>query len=188
MVFRRIPQRVLERLRYHAERIRRAFGQFRNIDHRGIVEDNPHEYFPRGTRVREIDLSRTSIIPVALKWVHNATAKKTLRVIFNKVKSHNKVYSPKEYQLIMPKAYAIDTYIVAMSKEDYPSVEEVLEHSTRRGQLYFGRLAQKNRTTIDSLAAAAKLVQKRTGIRPDNLLVVGCRKGKFLFVPLIDLF
>ena len=176
MVLRRIPRRVLDRLRYHAERIRRAFNQFRNIDHRGIVEENPHEHFPRGTRVREIDLSKTSVIPVALKWVHDASAQRTLRIIFSKVKSHNKVYPPKEYQLIMPKAYAIDKNIVAMSKEDYPSVEEVLEHTTRRGQLYFGRLAQKNGTTIEQLATAAELVHKRTGIRTDNLLLVGYRK------------
>ncbi len=165
-------------------------GRMKNIDHR---EKDPRRMaFPTDTvgwggRVREMNISRNfPDVKLAMKRAHHGTARETIVEIRKRVESHNAEYKPQEYVLRMPYAYAISRDLIAMSKTNAPSLEEVVRQANPRGRKVLEML-QAQGFTLEKLRAVSQLVVKRTGWRDTNLLVVGTSKGKLLLLPLLDL-
>ncbi|MBU0636328.1 hypothetical protein KKE06_04855 [Candidatus Micrarchaeota archaeon] len=75
-----------------------------------------------------------------------------------------------------------------MAKTDAPNVEEIVGHNiTERGTRFFRKIKRIQPITEHQLRAAANKVYNRTGIEYRNLLFIGVKKGKFIFMPLLDL-
>ncbi len=106
------------------------------------------------------------------------------------VARHNQTYDvgKDRFVLLPPNAYPISGKFVAMARTNAPSVEEILHprNRTERGRLLWRRLADRHRLELRDLVQATKLVGGRTGITRQNLLFLGYRKGKFVFMPLVD--
>lgn len=150
-------------------------------------EPNPFHHFGRGQRVRELNLHRRHSVPIVLKWVHDSTAQETINRIQGAVDRHNERYRSTPYQLLRPKGYSISRHLIAMEKADYPSIEEVLEGNTPRGLSMKSLLAKKG-VSLAKLEQAGLMIHERTGIRADNMLVIGGRRAHPVFLPLMDIY
>ncbi|MFH1588372.1 MAG: hypothetical protein ABIA76_03490, partial [Candidatus Diapherotrites archaeon] len=102
------------------------------------------------------------------------------------------------YVLLKPYAYSIGENLIAMRRVDFPSVDEILaresidslstKNITERGANFFSKIKKKHTVSESDLQKAVILVGRRTKITTSNLLLVGFEKGKFIFIPLADLF
>ena len=165
--------------------------RMKSIDHRK-KDPRRANIFPEDTRwwggrVREMNVSRNFPgVRLAIKRTQHATARETIAEIRKRVDSHNAEYKPKEYVLLMPHAYDISQDLIAMSKTNAPSLEEVVRQANVRGRTVFGML-QAQGFTLEKLRSVSKRVVARTGWRDTNVLIVGISKGKLLLLPLLDL-
>lgn len=178
-------------------RIYGLLGQMRNVDHRRNERPHLHTSMTHlwGRRVRQMNVSRNfPKTKLVLKRVHDGSAEKIIQELKDCVREHNKKFSATEeaYTLVEPKAYVIGEYLVAMSKTDAPSIDEILSEpdwseETRRGQDFFKKINKAHNVTKEDLRAAFKRVLSRTGISNQNLLLLGFEEGKFVFMPLVDI-
>ncbi len=200
------------------KRMYRALGRLKNIDHR--QNENERRASPANTRhwggrVRQMDVSRNyPDTELVLKRTHGASARSTLRQIrwrvladsmrektiqaLNRlVKTHNRLFRPRDYELRMPIAYPVGKNILAMSKTPLITVGEIvgltndpfdLVGHTERGEHYFEKLEKQHGVTRYQLRQACTQVYERTGIHHNNLLLDGVKNKKFVFVPLLDKF
>ena len=180
-------QRVAHRLLTPA-RVRRM----KNIDHRKERHSIPMDGIAGpGYRVRELRVRKeNSRVPVVIKRDHlHATPASTLAFLRMIVKDHNAVYQPTQYRLFVPHAYALNDSYLAMAKTEYPSITEIFgDGTTKRGTKFFTTLRKKHSVTLHQLREAADTVSLRTGFPIGNILLIGVRNKKFIFVPLVDRF
>lgn len=195
MPIKSLPNSLVKRLRARVAKESRQpdkpglFDRARNLDHRGfsnrVVELNVSRYFP-GVRV-------------AIKKTHGYTAQDTINIVKRFVRDHNASANPRSYVLVAPKAYAIGQYLLAMAKTNKPSVCEIIGDSkgagkTQRGKQFFELLKQKYGIEESALNEAFNELAawKRKGAilkcRIDNVLLLGFRKGRFVFMPLLDVY
>ncbi|MFH1224892.1 MAG: hypothetical protein V1676_03735 [Candidatus Diapherotrites archaeon] len=99
------------------------------------------------------------------------------------------------YILRKPFAHAIGKDLIAMERTGCPSLREVLgdrlpyggtREKTIRGATFFEEIKKKHKVTDEELINATLEVCGRTDIDPDNMLLLGYEKGKFIFMPLLD--
>lgn len=187
-----LPETLVKRLRAivskNASEWSKKMSKMKSIDHRG-KQPKPRLW---GERVREMNVSRNfpGIRLVVKKGHMPFDSKFVVDTIKEIVKDHNNTFKPKEYELVeMPAeflGYGFFEDFIAMPKVDAPTVYEMRHDSTVRGKR-FTQLLKKFKFSLKQLESAAKIVEKRTGISPDNLVFLGLRKGKFVFMPLADL-
>lgn len=129
-------------------------------------------------------------VELVVKRAHGFTAAETIKTVKEIVRVHNKKWGSKDYILIEPKAYVISKELVAMPKVEAATLREMFSRDKSRltmsGGLFLERLLKipgVNRKKLESLGAKAC---KRADISPINLLVLGYKNGKFVFMPLVD--
>ncbi|MDO8538732.1 MAG: hypothetical protein Q7S21_07685 [archaeon] len=195
-----LPMDLIRRLRRISHRL--SLGKMKNIDHRQhevsrakTDVDNP------GRRIRQLDVSRN--FPeeqVVLKKVHGAPAKEIIEELKRIVREHNaKPHSP-SYILLESIAYPISDEIVAMAKADFPSINETLNQYTERGRKMFEvlrkEMQKKSKKKIADKDVKHELQEAVYWLRyntkyklgEENVMLLGIDKGKFVFIPLVDLF
>lgn len=195
--FGRAPQKtaMLQRMKnadHRQEDVMTLWSRYRKLEK---MEDAPLGMW--GGRVRQMNVSRnypgTELI---LKTPHpndpdasdgkEYDAKATIRHVQNVVRMHNERYDDARYELLSPKAYAINPRLIAMSRTDAPNLPEVLPAiQTERGRKMLEQLRRQG-FTAKKIAEIAEVVTDRTEIRDTNMLLVGAKKGKLLFLPLVD--
>ena len=82
--------------------------------------------------------------------------------------------------------------LIAMPKVNAPTLEEIFPQPhgqrTRRGRLFLKRLERATGITETSLAMSASRVGARTRLDFQNIWLLGVKGGKFVFMPLADVF
>lgn len=199
MPVKKLPKKLVTRLKKAAPAVERFLGSMKNIDHRkdfpearGIQKNSTHAW---GRRVRELNISRNfpRTKSVVIKMAHSVGAEGTIKTLSEKVREHNKRFGKENYVLLEPKAYAINRDVLAMAKANNPNIHEIIgsgrwqEDKTRRGKIFFKKLKNKYNVSEEQLETAAEQVFERTGIQRANLLLLGFKKGKFIFMPLVDI-
>jgi len=204
-----LPKDIVARLKKigpELERLRRTtrnprapkeawlLARMKNIDHRR--GKNPRSQGERDIenwsgRVRQLRVSLRGT-GVVIKKTHDATAWETISWIQRKVRIHNELPKlPEDYVLVEPKAYAISRSLIAMAKTRKPSVEEIIgldEKQTERGRKFFAKLKAKHGITEHHLRYAMRILRDITGFKSSNVLLLGVKNGKFVFMPLLDMY
>jgi hypothetical protein len=198
------------------ESIRDFVSKLKNIDHRAeevgeIFSRLPSIDMPGG-RVYSMNVSRTypRLREVVIKRTHGSRARdltsaQVVKILRKSVSNHNKRFGTKDYYLLKPIAYPFGKEYVLMSKVNKFSISQVISSAIQIGlppnfysngssQKFILGLSKKTKKPVDllvfELGRASKLLMKRIeNIESDsNFLVVGYKNGKFIFVPLVDLF
>jgi len=201
MPTKRLPPELVRKLRnlftelskQNPQTAYKLLGGMKNIDHRRqsieLPDTNTEMY---GRRIREMNVSRNFPgVKLVIKRAHNKSAQKTIDDIMKKVREHKIMNRGKEipYEFVAPHAYAIGAQLIAMHKVDIPSVYEIRgEQPTERGREYFKKLKRKYGVTDEELELAKKHLVGQIGISSANILLIGVRNGKFVFMPLLDYF
>lgn len=195
-----LPKTLVSRLKRVSPKIDKALGRMKNIDHRiSLIYVGSNDTGEFGNRVRQMNVSRNyPRVKLVVKRVHDATAKEVIKAVKENVRNHNKflkVRGLKEkvgYVLREPIAYDIGGDLVAMAKTDRPSLHEVLGciefPRTDRGIQFFGQLSKKYGVTKKQLKMATKQICSDTTFGQRNILLLGVKEGKFVFMPLVDLW
>ncbi len=190
-----LPKELIGRLRKAAPKISRLLGRMQNIDPRRDflflnLKKASYKVFPAkvtnkpGRRVRQMNVSRNyPKIELVIKRVHAGTAKRTIAKIGEKVKQHNHGFSPVNYVLVAPHAYPIARYLVAMHKSNAPTIDEAM--GARREELL--KKSVRWDVGMAHFELAQRMVCERAKISRQHMLFLGYRKGKFIFMPLLDL-
>jgi len=204
MPVKKLPFTLIERLKKAAPKIKKALGRMKNIDHRkDLSKSNPREIELPGRRIRQMNISRNyPNTELVIKRTHLYNAEKTIRKVKEAVRKHNQKFNPKNYVLLEPEAYAISKHLIAMAKTDAPSLEEILgkrdiffwvkmwfpEGKTERGKKFFEEMKEKYNVNETQLKEAYLKAEKLTDWDTSNLLLLGFENGKFVFMPLVDIF
>ncbi len=212
MPTRPLPKDLIERLEKAEPKHSEKLWRMKNADHRLAFHPLRNSLPARetdfwGTRARLIEVSDSYPgISVVLK--RDRTPLKTVTLVKNTVKKHNETYKPKLYRLLEPHAYPLPSQLIAMAKTDKPSLEEILgsdldpknDGQTARGRAFFEKLQKRHaiseerlkkayaelRNAADEMPNFAEGLIPKTITRPDHILVIGFRNGKFAFMPLVD--
>jgi hypothetical protein len=177
----------------------RLMSRLKNADHRFNRFMQNKDIDGPGKRVREFDVSRNypKLGKIIFKRTHNRNAKWEISAVQEVVKKHNQMFSPKNYVLKIPRAYAISDKLVVMAKANFPSISEIISSKqvlqTARGRKFFNSLSEKKDGVKNFQKAVSELRKNfslMTGdeFREDHFIVVGFKKGQFIFVPLIDVY
>ncbi len=188
MPIKRLPSKLVRRLKKASAKIDRAFHRLPTGDHRTHKDDpdlrKRHEMLETGQSVREFNVTRHHRQPIILKY--NLYAVREIKVMRRIVTEHNRSFPNSSYYLLRPNAHPIRKTIIAMKRVNFPNVIEILGDSpTPRGIRMRGVLMEKG-VSINKLHTLSVLVLDRTGIASRNLLVIGVKKGKPVFMPLVD--
>ncbi|MFH1895343.1 MAG: hypothetical protein ABIJ74_02035 [archaeon] len=209
-----LPKKLVKRLERASSVILRQLERMKSVDHRfddpfrrseKVLRAKKHNFY-RG-RVRQMNVSKDySGVELVIKRTHNTKgfSSTELNDIQRMVKAHNeriKRFGKEneiKYVLREPIAYDIGNDLVAMAKTNKPSLREILgpfkdvgnpNKLTLRGIQFFRKLSKKHNVTRKQLAIAAEQVSKETGIGQTNILLLGVnKKGKFIFMPLFDVY
>ncbi len=197
-----LPKTLILRLRRILKKRNKVHGindlvssleKMKNIDHRKkwLVEQygNGLEY----SRVRQMNVSRNyPKLGVVIKKMHYSDDLNKLR---QRVRNHNKRKNAGKlnYELKMPIAYSLGQDFVAMSKTNKPNLTEILSPlkygGTRRGKNFFKELKKKHKITLQELEKSARKASSLTKLDHCNILLLGINKqGKFVFMPLVDVY
>jgi len=183
------------------------FNRLPSADHRNPTEHD-HRRFNDvfGFRVRELNVKGTN--GVILKKMHSENPLFVLTTLRQIVDRHNKRFTNEPYILRKPKGHPIGEHFIAMSKINAPSIGEMLpgKYTTKRGEEFLKTLAKQKNVSPTELVrtletAHQKLFQNCETVRQQmplhygsfeflrtNVIVIGIEKGKFVFVPLLDVF
>jgi len=191
--------------------------RLKNMDHRNLdlkelsLASNKSELNVPGGRVRKLGVNRNypGIKEVILKKVHGSNvgegnALETIRYLRKLVNTHNKVFGQNYYYLDKPIAYHVGKQFVLMAKADKFSVDQLLRQppsekfesythlSPPSPGKFLSEISLHTKKPVSELRVqldrSISLLNKRTQLGRENFLVVGYKEGKFIFVPLIDLF
>ncbi len=200
MPVKKVPNTLIKRLKkiikkekpkQGTKRIYSVLGKMKIADHRSKEHsENTKAMF---NRVREMNVSRNfPETKFVLKRTFHGTAKYTLAYVKRTVRKHNKIYGKGEnYFLVAPNASVLSENIIAMAKTDAPNIKEISGHKgkgkTKRGINFFNDLKKKYGFSKKQFKDAAEKVCLRTKIDKSNLLLISFSKGKFVFMPLVDL-
>ena len=208
MVQRALPKSLVKRLRriikikvkpirfHENDDFNKMLGRLRNVDHRRGEINMPLNYTKYwGRRVRALNVKRNypSVGDVVIKRTHNLlSAEQEVFAIRNAVKIHNEKFSNQLYILKVPKAHAISKEHMAMSRIDFPSLEEVIFPilQTPRGKEFYKNILSdpqnRNLTLPNLLNIYFQLTKNYGHVSIANLLFTGVKDGKPIFTPLID--
>lgn len=201
----KFSERTIARLQRAAPRLLGRLGKMPNIDHRRAIarsmDSRPRRNTTRwGNRIRLLRAKRSlEEGEIVLKHSHGELAPAVVSSILEMVRKHNKNYKPKNYLLLKPNAVAISDELIAMNRMDYPSIEETIGRywnpkviwRTTRGRKAFERLQSEMRLNKFRLhlriRQAYRELYRQTDWHESNVLLIGQRNGKFIFMPLLDL-
>lgn len=204
-----LPKKLIGRLTKASAKIEKSLGRMKNIDSRRNsayrrlinfgLKPNPKNTKEWGGRVRQMNVSRNFFgTDLIIKRVQDApvkklvesttrirflTAQKTIDVIKKKIEKYNKKYKSKTTDVIMPDAHAINNKLIAMQKID--GVTSITGNSPEKK--FFRQLLKKNNISKTKYYLEKRKVCFRSGIPFDQLAFVGIKKGKLVFMPLMDL-
>lgn len=183
-----LSDELVERLTRAGARLRKMQVRMRSVDPRNPLAHAEGSSYLFTQRVRAMNVRRNFKEPeIILKRTHGDTnAKDTVSEIGRMVDEHNSRPPSGRYEFLRPHAYAVAVDLIAMAKTLKPTVADILS-DTRKGVAYFTRLKQNSPITKDALAAAFSELHRRTRIKGEHVLLVGYSRGKFLFMPLLDL-
>ncbi len=195
-----LPRKLIDRLKADAKRgeahghnLHNTLGRMENIDHRRDPNSKyPHATDLFGYRVRQMNIKRNFPgVELVLKRTHGHEATTVIRYVEDVVREHNSKNTQKDYTLLRPNAYAVAGDIIAMSKTNAPSVDEIVGRNknsrTARGRSFFEKLSKEHNVTLQQIRNAADSVRRYTNIRKGDLLVIGFEKGKLLLMPLLEI-
>lgn len=181
-------------------RIEHFLGRTEIADYRqGLVKKSTTEIHSFTRRARAVDAH--NLFPelgkgkqLIIKVEHIREAEETIRRIRGMVARHNLLYRliPKKYVLRQMDAHAIGPGLIAMPMINAPVLDEIIGTQTERGKEFFENLKKKHGVTKEGLKRAAGQLRKRTGgdfegLCKEDLLLLGVEKGKFVFVPLMEM-
>lgn len=167
--------------------------QLSSADPRTVSSDNiAGDVRSVGTRVRWLtttDPAFGSTKRYVLKRTHgygNAEmdARDVISTIRGLVVKHNLLYPKDNYFVVMPKAYAISRRLLLTTYLEEPTISEILRDST-----YNGRSAKETLIKARRYSAFLDAVRKlttRTNLQQHNYFYLGMKKGRFVFMPLVD--
>ena len=192
--------------------VKKFLARLKNIDHRDWLKNNPAPTTsPYGYRVRALTVSRNypEIGEIAVKRTHTASAPAEIRIISSIVRKHNKIVKKASYVLKTIKPEALGQKLILMRRLDFPTIKEILGSTTsrnrvtERGRQFFARLNKMHRVSKKDLERAfIELERNMAYVRSiadskgellewrfsrDQFFLAGFEKGKFVFVPVIDL-
>jgi hypothetical protein len=199
----------------HKTALRRKFMRLKNIDSRGVKEKEAcfqgrlnesdfqriNLYFEQviscaGKRVRELDVSKKypALGKVAIKAVHSNIGRTMdavgfVREIEERVDKANSLAEKLKasWRVKKPFIYALNNELVAMAKTSYPEVsslkKQLAKDDKKRKEFEknYGVAFNVFENIVDGVSSSL-------GLHERNILFVGKEKGKFLFIPLADLF
>lgn len=195
---------------YGPNRIHKLFLKRKSADHR-IPDNKRHRkvYEDLGTRVRKIKVLGEKVI---LKRSNDYSALEVLTALRKIVDEHNKLHPNSPYILKKPIGHPIGNRYLAMREADLPNLYELVgeqygwnQSVTQRGKQHLIELSKKIKLTpeettnklIQAYTELYKNIRKLKKSKPylanngffslGNVLVAGYEKGKFVFVPLLDL-
>ncbi len=171
--------------------IDREFKKLKNADYR-------HKQCPYKKFVRELNFNGKTVV---IKKVHaSKTGKAEIQKIQRIVNLHNRRFNDeKDYLLCMPFAFDLGFKFILMSKSSKPTLEEIFGtffevngvnknfFKSKKGKLFFDKIQKEHGVTKTELRNAFLKLNKRTKIRMPNVFLLGYKKEKFLFMPLVDL-
>jgi len=195
MPVKRLPPALVSRLRRIVKRrilfgrdLERGFTKLINIDHR-----YPRRRGDTISIVRKMNVSRTFPgAKVVIKKAHTFNdAKREIAFVLKRVREHNQKFKSDTYVLRRPIAYDLGGKFIAMAETNFPSLFEISQPTwpikkETRGKRFFNDLKKKHGFTEKQFCQAAEQITKRTGILEQNMLLIGFKKGKFIFMPLMD--
>jgi hypothetical protein len=195
MPTKRLPASLVRKLERVANRLLtpKRFVRWKNVDHRKDWPGaEPNEIDMWGGRVRELTL-RKGKSPVGV--IIKRQSPKILIELKERVQRSRENPHP-SYIILAPRVYPLNDKFVAMAKMDKPSIAEILglgrdwgkESITPRGTQYFKHLQERYSVTTEQLEEAMEHAYKITGFDRTNLLLIGIRNHKFIFMPLADLW
>lgn len=130
--------------------------------------------------------------PKAKRDYQPMTAQQTIDEVNAMVEKYTKYLHRHDCILLKPNAYAISDKLIAMSRANYPPVVEVvtfpkhLHLPTAQGRRMLKRLETAG-FTPEIIRASAEEISQRTGFSYSNLMIIGIRKGKLVFMPYVDI-
>ncbi|MFH1663538.1 MAG: hypothetical protein ABH986_01875 [archaeon] len=199
-----LPKKLVNRLKKVSNVIDRHLGRMKNVDYRAkeplvkkYLKDHPAETRYAGTRVRQLNVSRNFPgTELVVKRCDSGDAQSTVNAVKNLVRQHNLHFRNTSYKIIMPKAYAINSNLIAMAKTNNPTVDEICDfdkkYRTKRGKSFFKKIQQEQakrgiKLTEEQLFDSAEKASANSGLYLSHLVFLGYIKGKFIFVPLMDI-
>ncbi len=210
-----LPKKLVSRLKKVSTKINKSLGRMKNIDPRqndfarkNIFKVPSKDTYVWGGRIRQMNISRNYPgVKLVIKKMHADMrgANTELREIQLRVRNYNELIKkkgiPKDLNFVLrePIAYDLGNNLVAMAKTNKPNLNEILgdiklkphiieASPTTKGRQFFRKLSKKHGFTKKQLEQAAKQVYEKIDIMPSNILLLGVKNGKFIFMPLIDLY
>lgn len=226
MPTKRLPEKLVKRLKRVAPRLERLFFKLRNADHRMRPRSNYRQGMPvnprddngilmHGHRIRELNVKRNSPRQrVILKAAHPRevyrvsnelkdgrmvlkshlepmTAAQTIDEVNWMVEKYYRRFHRHDCILVKPNAYALNDQLIGMNRVNCPPVMEVVSFPkwlgflTPNGKRMLARLEKKG-FTVNQIRETAEEVSESTGFSLTNLMIIGTKKGKLVFMPLVD--
>ncbi len=152
-------------------------------------------------RIRKLNAKRSfPETELVIKRIHGGTgsisdndkkkAEKIIEIIRDRIKKFGRPEKGRPFVLRELPAEAIAGDLIAMPKVDFPSVEETLEEwmPTERGRKHLEKMMRRHKFTLEGYLTAANAASSASRFGFGNLLFVGVEKGKFVFMPLADLW
>jgi hypothetical protein len=217
MPARRLPNKLVSRLRTvvkNAEKrghdIPRFLGKMPNVDRRMEYDrkkmwifpfDKPEEFARaeiQGSRVRQLNISRNYPkkasgkpgVELVIKHAHTDNAKITLDTVGRKVREFNKEVKNPGFFFVAPKAYVVGKRLIAMSKTEAPTIEELIVSSDPRAIKIVndlsGKLNISPKKLILTIHNAAEMIGDYTNISRGDIFVMGVKNGKLVYMAAPD--
>jgi hypothetical protein len=146
-----LPPLLIARLRAAEKKINPRLGLMKNLDPRseyyGKKPPSRELTYSWPERLRGMGVSRTFPgTKLVLKRPHEGSAQGVIDAINKKVESYNRDAQPKEFELMAPICYAIGDKIIAMAETRAPTLEQVLEGTSKRDVRFRKVLSRKGLT------------------------------------------
>ena len=123
---------------------------------------------------------RNDKVPNLRKALRARMAYGLIKFVRGEVHRHNNRYpDERSYRLLPPIGYAVGKELIAMARTNAVTVAAFLYHFDKIAPKYFSK---------QKLEAAADLMCERTNFSKSNVLILSFTGGKFVFMPLIDLY
>lgn len=192
-----LPKKLVKQLRVLAPKIRARFHLLPNHDHRspGNPRRNPAFVDTSGNRVRVVSYytkstpnsgpRRRSVVFKYSQYANHLGARYEINEIRRRVREINRRPNP-HFIMLMPKAHAISRELVAMKEVNFPASYEVGLGVTPRGIIVRNRLNKLGIST-EQINTAINRAVEAMDVEALNLMILGAKNGKVVFMPLIDL-
>ncbi len=189
MIPKRLSNALVSRLKRSYPRLRPGLSSAKNVDHRKknkpfkSVEEAAREKFP----IVELNVSRNSSQRVVVKVLRESiSAGEFVKKQASRIKKHNKEHSNEPYELVAIDLHPIGPDAIAMPFVNAPSLNEILNGNTQRGNNAAGFLSSKG-FDLNKIREIGERARWNSGFFERNLFFFGIRNGKLVLSPLGDL-